>query len=54
MGEKGDGKTSPFSVLKERLALPEVKIVVNVLPVLALWIDICWRYSSGQVKLGPP
>lgn len=38
MGQKGDGKTSPavaLSVLKERLALPKVKIVVNALPVLA-------------------
>lgn len=38
VGQKGDGKTSPavaLSVLKERLALPKVKIVVNALPVLA-------------------
>lgn len=37
MGEKGDGKILPaiaLSVLKERLAFPDVKIVVNALAVL--------------------
>lgn len=54
--ERGDGKTLPaiaLSVLKERLAFPKVKSS-DCFACVALQIDFCWRYSSGQVKLAAP